>query len=681
MRARLLFTLLTLGAIAAPGAQVPSPASPQAPPTFRGEANFVRVDMYATDKGQPVEDLTVADVELLEDGAPQRVAAFEHVSVRGGPVPQDSRIEPNTVGESRQLAADARARVFVIFLDTYHTQIEGSAQMRLPLVRFIDRLLGPDDLVALMTPEMSARDITLARKTTIISNIMQQQWTWGRRGRLTDNDPKEELYRACYDATIAGEMKERRRERLTLDALEDLITHLQGLREERKAVITVTEGWRVFGENRQLSRVIDPERGAPIPDPFGTGRRRESDRTPTTGASMTECEADRMALASMDHRTRVREITERANRGNVTFYPVYARGLAANDAPIGPDRPPSPEQDRANLATRQDTLRQLAIETDGLAVIGSNDIDRGMQRILADLSSYYLLGYYSTNTKLDGRFRNITVRVNRPGVQVRARRGYRAPTAAEMTADLTGNAASPSGAVTSAFSAVAGVSARDQFRVRTAVWAHQEQGGVTGDVWVAGEMDYRLRRDVTWTAGATADLSLVSATGQQVYTAPIEIDAATGMFTMRLPSLPLKPGEYALRVRLNPKQGGGLPISDAVRVIVPDTAVILGESVLSHRGPSTGPRFATTADPRFQRSERVRLEHATAAPGAAMARLIDRQGKTLQVPVTISERQDESGGFRWVIAEVALAPLAAGSYAIEVTLGTQTRVTAFSVVP
>ena len=54
------------------------------------------------------------------------------------------------------MAADPRARVFVIFLDTYHTQIEGSPNMRLPLVRFLDRVLGPDDLVAVMTPEMSA---------------------------------------------------------------------------------------------------------------------------------------------------------------------------------------------------------------------------------------------------------------------------------------------------------------------------------------------------------------------------------------------------------------------------------------------------------------------------------------------------------------------------------------------
>ena len=65
---------------------------------------------------------------------------------------QETRVEPTSVEASRQAAAEARARVFVIFLDTLHTQIEGSANMRLPLTRFLDRVLGQDDLVAVMTP-------------------------------------------------------------------------------------------------------------------------------------------------------------------------------------------------------------------------------------------------------------------------------------------------------------------------------------------------------------------------------------------------------------------------------------------------------------------------------------------------------------------------------------------------
>ena len=84
------------------------------------------------------------------------------------------------------------------------------------------------------------------------------------------------------------------------------------------------------------------------------------------------------------------------------------------------------------MRRRVEGLRTLAVDTDGIAVIDTNDIDTGLKRIVADMSSYYLVGYYTKNAKLDGRFRKITVRVKRPGVNVRARRGYKAATAEEL---------------------------------------------------------------------------------------------------------------------------------------------------------------------------------------------------------------------------------------------------------
>ena len=74
-------------------------------PTFRVEANFVRVDVYPTTDGRPVGALTAADFEVLEDGVPQKIETFEHVIVRGN-TPQDARREPNTAGEGRAMAED-----------------------------------------------------------------------------------------------------------------------------------------------------------------------------------------------------------------------------------------------------------------------------------------------------------------------------------------------------------------------------------------------------------------------------------------------------------------------------------------------------------------------------------------------------------------------------------------------
>ena len=98
------------------------------------------------------------------------------------------------------------------------------------------------------------------------------------------------------------------------------------------------------------------------------------------------------------------------------------------------------------------------------------------------------------------------------------------------------------------------------------------------------------------------------------------------------------------------------------------------------RGTSTGPQFVRTSDPRFQRSDRLRLELATDAAGA-VARLVDRVGKVLQVPVVLTERTDAAEGVRWIVADLTLAPLAPGDYAIEVSAGGSTQVTGFRVIP
>ena len=84
-----------------------SAQNPQNRPTFRSGAAYVRVDMYATRDGKPIEDIQENEVEILEDGVPQKIEAFEHVRVRT--TPQETRIEPNTVEQSRQMAGDPRA--------------------------------------------------------------------------------------------------------------------------------------------------------------------------------------------------------------------------------------------------------------------------------------------------------------------------------------------------------------------------------------------------------------------------------------------------------------------------------------------------------------------------------------------------------------------------------------------
>src|SRR5262245_34437693 len=119
MSARLAL-LLSLCLVTAVATQQPAPSSPQSDqPTFRAGANSVLVASYPPRDVQPVEDLRQDEIELLEDGKPQHIETFEHVNIRRA-APTDVRVDPESVTRSRDQAADPRARVFVVFLDTYH---------------------------------------------------------------------------------------------------------------------------------------------------------------------------------------------------------------------------------------------------------------------------------------------------------------------------------------------------------------------------------------------------------------------------------------------------------------------------------------------------------------------------------------------------------------------------------
>jgi VWFA-related protein len=676
--------LLVLAALASPAAQ-----SQTAPPTFRTGANYVRVDVYPTRGGTPVTDLRREDFELLDDKVPQTIDEFEHVVVRSAG-PQDARREPNTVAESRQAALAPRARVVVLFLDVTHVELAASRKIRTPLVEALDRLIGPDDLIAVMTPEMSARDVTFARRTTTIEGFLTRYW-WGERDQLSFKDPVEDLYALCYpgiprpgqatasDQGIAQEMILRRREKRTLDALADLVRFLGGVREERKAIISITDGWRLYDRNDALARPIDgqvptgPMVG--INPATGTLGTRLPDSTGLTARA--DCERDRFALSQLDDALQFRYMLDEANRANASFYPIDPRGLAVFDEDIvpaagvgaGPNANPtvSPAEDRARLFARNTSLRTLAEATDGLAVLNTNDLSRGLRRITDDLSSYYLLGYYSTG-KLDGRFHAITVRVKRPGVQVRARRGYLANTEAAAAA------AAPAVAPAVAANARA-IDAAREFPMRlhaTAGWTPAN----AATVWAVAEVGRAAQDD--WAGGGQADAMLVDASGKTVATGRAQIAPGATSARITLTSNALAAGDYELQLRTKGVRAVAAG-NDVMRISVP-AAPQATSAIFFRRGPATANRDVATADLRFRRSERLRVDVPTPAADAVTARLLDRAGNALPIPVTAVVR-DDSDGSRWQSAEVSLAPLAPADYLLEVTAPAGRTLLAFRVIP
>ncbi|MEZ5290898.1 MAG: VWA domain-containing protein [Vicinamibacterales bacterium] len=639
-----------------------APSSQPQEPRFRGGTNLVRLDVYASVDGTPVTDLTAADFEVFEDGVRQEVTSFEFISARG-PAPDTARVEPTTVAESRARAAQPDTRLFVLFLDTLHVQVEGSFHAQGPVGALLDRLVGGNDLVGVMTPDLPARAVTFSPRTSSVTRLLTSNWTWGERGRTTD--PQEQVIEQCYPdsgstAGIAKALIERRREARTLDALADLIRYLEETREERSFVLLLTEGWLTPGPDEYLGRAVSigGRRVVPGgPDPLGL--TPDGRLTLDTGASLDGCERERALLARRDFDRDYQQLMRTANRANVSFYPIDPRGLVVFDDPIGPGRPSTPVQDSRRLSSRQDHLRQLALETDGEVVLNTN-IDRALPKLLTDIGSYYLLGYVSTNQKLDGKYRRLTVKVTRPGVSTRSRPGYVAPTEAEVTAATarTETRREAPDEVARALSRLPGG--------RTPTALVVEAAGGPGSLRIALELDRATAAEADWKKGATAKVVVTAEDGTPVGdAAPVTL--GPGVRVALVQRAAPAPGHYKVRVEAAP-DGGTVPLTAVAEATVPSSGALLGPASLAFRwGPSTGRRVEPTADPRFRRTERLITETAVLDDGAVLdAQLLNRLGQPVEIPVKVTARVDDASHARTLVAEVTLAPLAAGEYVLAV---------------
>jgi VWFA-related protein len=677
---RFLTVVAALATVAVAAQQQPAPPDPaaqqqqqqpQPPPRFRIEANYVRVDVYPTKDGVPVQDLKVEDFEVLENGARQQVQAFEHIVVSPAG-PQSLRVDPGSVRAGEQAAANPRNRVFVFFIDRAHVSFEGAGAIREPLIRLIDRVLGPDDVVAVMTTDMSAGDITFGRKTQVIAEMLRQDWSYGRRMTLVAENEHERQYESCFpnfdQKQLVEQLIRRRRERVSLDALYDLVRYLGSVREERKAIIAVTEGWPLYRPDDSMLKLRNSE-GLPGKPPVGVDEfgklRVNPPRRDGAGAiDITVCERERMYLANIDDEDYLRRLTEDANRNNASFYPVDPRGLEVFETDIGPKAPPSLTVDREMLRRRLDGLRTLADATDGMAVIDTNNLEKGMHRIADDLTSYYLLGYYTTNSKLDGQYRKITVKVKRPGVDVRARRGYRAATAEEVNAGRPAAAAAPvseaARTANAALSRLARVPTGQGLAVNVTPVLDGSGSRITA-VWVAGEV--LGPRDEFGSGGA---LNIVRQGGGTEGGVIGTLKPGERSFLTKL-TVDTPPANGARSVDIDVKvtpAGQATPLTQVVKVSIDPNAL---QPMPFKRGLSTGNRLLPAASFEFSRTDRLQLQvplTSGAKPGTG--RFLDRTAQPLQIPVQVGEKTDEDGQ-RWLVADAVLAPLAPGEYVIELS--------------
>jgi VWFA-related protein len=669
-------------------AQEPAPPAQLEP--FRTEVNYIRLDMYPTADGKPVTDLRPEEVEILDEGEPQKIDRFEHVLVRGARS-QEGRREPATMAEMREAAQDVRARLFVLFLDTEHVEFGPSFNVKGPLIQALNQLIGGDDLVAVMTGGMEARDITFRRRTTSIEELLKG--VWSERDHRVNANREEEEVKFCFGAgATADEMIFRQREVRTLDALESLVRHLRFVREERKAVIAISQGWMLYGDNPVLRASGDtPPAIPPIGSDPRTGRLGTLvDRSSLPGTpDPRRCDQLRITLSMLRNDQRFLDILRYANAGNTTFYPVDPRGLVVfeeNIVPISPSGRWSPTvglaEDSQRLRTRNDTLRTMADVTDGIALVQTGNLAAGMQRIVEDLSSYYLIGYYSTQ-ELDGKFHRLTVRVKRPGIRVRARTGYLAATrddeAKARAAATAAAAAKPvdlrAKAVEQSLGTLGIFSRERPLRLRAAT-GYLASGAAT--IWGVAEVPAATGRH-DWSEGGQADATLIDSTGKTIATEHLTIPAGARSLRFALGSrVTLAPGEYQVQLRA---KGTAAPLGAMESVRVPLLAAPAAtNAVVLRRSVTTGNQPMATADLRFRRTERIIIEVPTTSTDAGSARLLNRTGQPMSIPVATAIREDADGS-RWRTAQLALAPLGVGDYVVEQTAGTETTLTAFRVLP
>jgi VWFA-related protein len=410
MRTILGTAILALAFAAAPaGRQPASPAPqtpaasaqqvPQPPMTFKVDVNYVEIDAQVTDaQGNFVRNLTKDDFQVTENGKPQSLTVFSTVDIPvehvDPPLFAKAAIPPDVATNARPF----EGRLFVLVMDDLHTAANRTGRVRAAARLFISRYVGANDLVAVVntsgfgsglqdftsnrTLALRAIDSAIGQKADSATSAQLDDYNRNRMGAVGGNST------ASADS---NELERYTKARNALQTMKALADYLDGIHGRRKAVVFFSEG-------------IDYD----TTNPFAGRYARD----------VQDAMQDTVAAAT---------------RANVSIYSVDPRGVTSGTEDLI-EIQSFPDDNSISTSTlmeetrvQHDNLRVLSDQTGGFAVLNQNDFRNGFSRILDDNSSYYVLGYYPTNENRDGRFRNVQIKVSKPGLTVRARKGYFAP--------------------------------------------------------------------------------------------------------------------------------------------------------------------------------------------------------------------------------------------------------------
>jgi VWFA-related protein len=347
----------------------------RAPFRFRLDVHFVEVAAVVTDEANAfVPGLEQDAFEILEDGVRQEIAAFSFVDLPRRP---RARGPDGAPLESEVQATDAvSGRLFVLLVDDLRMPPSERFRPRKIAREFVESFVEEGDLVSVL--------YTASRQRSV-------GFTGSRETMLEALEPS--LGRGQDDSIQSLQVQDIL---TSLSMVEGVAKLFEGVNGRRKTILYVGPG-----SSYDLTQTFD----------------RRSDEKDRSQSVLLALKATAGA----------------ANRGAVSIYAIDPKGLVAPSGEgivRGPDEPEFQADSRGSLApsfAERESLRFLSDETGGFAVTNANEPWRDFDRILDDNSRYYLLAYRPSNTRRDGKDRNIAVRISNPAFRVRARTGYRAP--------------------------------------------------------------------------------------------------------------------------------------------------------------------------------------------------------------------------------------------------------------
>jgi VWFA-related protein len=404
-------------------AQVPSRAQTpgQTPagqtPTFRVQIDAVSMDVVVKDdQGRFIPDLRKEEFEIYEDGVKQEISSM--TMSHGGRVTNVLEAAPPPPPEGIILppvrrVVDTSGRIFLFFVDDLHMQFQNSGRVRELFKKISRTLVHEGDLFGIVSsgPSSISIDMTYDRKR--IDEAIEKIAGSGLKPSEIINigDGSQALQELRYNAHVA------------FATMHDALERLETVHNRRKAIIWVAEGYdfNPFQESRLGLRAQDSaflqNQSNLMHNNVDNG---DGTSTPTRDPFVDQ-QKQSETFSDADLAMELGDITRAANRANTTIYTIDPRGLIAG-ADI--DEAIDPTEWANYVRKSQDSMRVLAEETGGLAIVNMNNFDKALGQVDNASSDYYVLGYYSSNPDPTKRRRKVEVKVVRKNSQVFSRSEY-----------------------------------------------------------------------------------------------------------------------------------------------------------------------------------------------------------------------------------------------------------------